>query len=294
MTNLTRCCVCGFFIFIYWCSTVSAQVVDIPDPNLEKAIREALALPDESPLTQQEMLQLTRLEAKEKQIENLTGLEHATNLTDLRFARNEISELTPLIQLNHLRLLSIWGNPISDLSPLANLTRLKSLDLGGCQVSDITPLANLTQLESLHLHINRIEDIASLANLTQLVDLWLQSNQITDITPLIGLKNLKELYLADNPFHDFSPLLELEGVELDIEISEGFNVVVEIPDPSLRQLIREVLSLPEAAPLAHTATDATIDDTERRWGPWNYQPNGAGIRNQYKISPIIPQSNRRY
>ena len=58
-----------------------------------------------------------------------------------------------------------------------------------------------------------------------------------------------ELHIADNPVHDFSPLLELEGVELDIEISEGFNIVVEVPDPNLRQLIREALSLPEVVPL---------------------------------------------
>ena len=45
------------------------------------------------------------------------------------------------------------------------------------------------------------------------------------------------------------PCLKLEGVELDVEISEGFSVMVEIPDPNLRQLIRDTLSLPEAMPL---------------------------------------------
>ena len=84
MTNLARCCVYSLIILIHWCSPVSAQVVDIPDPNLEKAIRETLELPNGTPITQQQILQLTRLEAKEKQIENLTGLEYATNLTDLR------------------------------------------------------------------------------------------------------------------------------------------------------------------------------------------------------------------
>ena len=249
MTTLTRCCMCSFIILIHWCSTVSAQVVDIPDPNLKQAIRETLNLPDESPITQTEMLRLTRLEAPEKKIKDLTGLEHAINLKRIDVHRNNISNLKSLADLTQLEHLSLWGNPISDLSPLANLTQLRGLDLGGCQVSDITPLANLTQLESLHLHINQIEDIALLANLTQLADLWLQSNQISDIMPLIGLKNLKKLYLADNPFHDFSPLLELEGVELDIEINEGFNIVVEVPDPNLKQLIRETLSLPEAVPL---------------------------------------------
>ena len=38
---------------------VSAQVVNIPDPNLERAIRKALELSSEVPITQQEMLQLT-------------------------------------------------------------------------------------------------------------------------------------------------------------------------------------------------------------------------------------------
>ena len=50
MTTLARCRVCGFIIFIHWCSIVSAQLLEIPDPNLESAIRETLALPDEIPL----------------------------------------------------------------------------------------------------------------------------------------------------------------------------------------------------------------------------------------------------
>ena len=130
MRTLARCCVCSFIIFAYWCSTVFAQVVEIPDPNLEKAIRETLELSDGIPLTQQEMLRLTRLEAPEKQIENLTGLEHATNLKSIHVHRNNISNLRPLADLTQLESLSLWGNPISDLSPIANLTQLTGLDLG--------------------------------------------------------------------------------------------------------------------------------------------------------------------
>ena len=61
MTTLTRCCVCSFIVFIHSCSIASAQVVDLPDPNLESAIREELNLPNAIPLTQQDMLRLTRL-----------------------------------------------------------------------------------------------------------------------------------------------------------------------------------------------------------------------------------------
>ena len=272
MTTLARCCVCSFIIFTYWCSTISAQLVDIPDPNLKQAIREALELPDEIPITQPEMLRLKTLSAWRSEITDLTGLEYATYLKNLGLCVNQIHDLRSLSGLMHLEHLSLCVNQISDISLLGNLTSLKLLDLGGNgKISDISALANLTQLEWINLGGNSVEDISILANLTQLTflrldtnqirdisplanltlleELWLNRNAITDITPLIGLKNLKELYLADNPFHDFSPLLQLEGVELDIEINEALNIVVEVPDPNLRQLIREALSLPEAVPL---------------------------------------------
>ncbi len=142
-----------------------AEVVDIPDPNLEKAIREELQLSDRSPITQQEMLRLTHLSASQSQIADLKGLEYATNL----------------------RSLSLWGNPISDLAPLSNLTELRGLDLAGCQVSNITPLATLTKLDGLNLGWNFIEDISALANLIQLERLRLYGNPIIDWSPLDGL-----------------------------------------------------------------------------------------------------------
>ena len=275
MTTLARYCVCSFIILIHWYSIAPAQVVEIPDPNLEKALREALELPNGTPITQQQMLQFTRLEAREKEIENLTGLEYATNLTDLRLARNEISDLAPLAQLNHLLLLSLWGNPISDLSPIAGLTQLKRLDLGGCQVSDITPLANLTELTYLTLHSNlriiditpltnltqltelrlshnRIVDISPLTNLTQLTELQLSHNQIVDISPLANLMQLTDLTLANNAITDFSPLfgLNLKNIDIDIrKLQELASVDVKIADPNLERAIREELGLPVEVPI---------------------------------------------
>ena len=248
-----------------------AQLLDIPDPNLKQAILETLNLPDEIPLTQQEMSRLTNLDAEERGITDLTGLEYAANIRFLRLHRNPIVDISLLVHLTKLEGAHLLGCGIVDLSPLGNLKNLRGLFLGHNQISDISPLAELTNPTILHLQSNQIvdlsplanlinlrefwiqdnlvEDIAILANLTLLEELRLNRNEITDVTPLIGLKNLTKLYIADNPFYDFSPLLKLEGVELDIEISEGLNVVVEIPDPNLKQLVREALSLPEAVPL---------------------------------------------
>lgn len=217
MTTLARCCVCSFIVFIYWCSTVSAQVVDIPDSNLETAIREELNLPNAIPLTQQDMLRLTSLEARDSEIKYLTGLEDATNLIRMTLPYNKISDPTPLTGLIHLEYLLLWGNPISDLSPLTNLTQLKSLNFGGCQVSDITALTNLTQLESLYLHHNQISDITPLAKLTRVTELLLTSNRIVDISPLANLTELTRLHLDNNRIVDVSPpanLILLEHLEI--------------------------------------------------------------------------------
>ena len=150
--------------------------------------------------------------------------------------------------------LRISGDPpIRDITPLANLIRLKTLKLANQAISDISALANLTQLIRLQLDENQIDDLNPLANLTLLEELWLNSNAITDITPLIGLKNLKELHLANNPIDDLSPLLELEGIKLDLQIDlsrlDELNAIVEIPDPNLKQAIRETLQLPEGTPI---------------------------------------------
>ena len=221
-------CLCTFIALCNWSSITFSQIVEIPDPNLKQAIREALTLSDEIPLTQQEMQRLTRLEAPEKQIEDLTGLEYASNLKWLRLQRNNISDIKPLSELNQLEGVGLWVNPISDLSPLANFTNLRFLDLAICHISDLTPLANLTQLEWLTLEWqrdNRIADIKPLANLTKLRHLRLNGNRIVDISPLANLVNLEMLRLDNNQIVDVSALANLTMLE---ELWIDSNRIVDI------------------------------------------------------------------
>ena len=96
MNNFRLYCLCTFIAFCNWGGVASAQIVETPAPNLERAVREQLALPDEIPITQQEMLRLKELDAEQREITDLTGLEFATNVTDLRLGNNSISDLRPL------------------------------------------------------------------------------------------------------------------------------------------------------------------------------------------------------
>ncbi len=96
--------------------------VSISDGNLANAIRETLGLPTDAVITADAMRELTELEASGKEIADLTGLEHAVNLTSLYLGGN---------------------TGVSDVSPLAALTRLTSLSLGNTAVSDVSPLLGL-------------------------------------------------------------------------------------------------------------------------------------------------------
>ena len=111
------------------------------DPNLRAAIREAIGIP-EDPICASDLAGLTSLSASEKNIADLTGLEHCTSLTYLYLSDNRISDISPLANLTSLISLSLSRNRISDISPLANLTSLTYLSLSTNQISDISPLVH--------------------------------------------------------------------------------------------------------------------------------------------------------
>ena len=185
-----------------------SEAVYFPDPNLEQAIREAINKPT-GDIYESDLVGLTQLDASNRGILDLTGLENCTNLETLDLYGNQISDISPISSLTHIRALTLAGNQIRDIAPLSRLTILRDLHLGANQIRDITPLASLTNLESLLLYGNRISDISSLRRLINLKLLILWSNQISSISQLEDLVNLQELSLAFNQITDISPLSSL-------------------------------------------------------------------------------------
>ena len=212
MKQFCKWWLCVFVVFGIASGVTLAQEEWIPDPNLRQAVREALELPDEIPLTQPMMNQLTGLDAADNQITDLTGLEHAINLTWLHLGVNEIRDISPLAELERLEALWIYVNPLSDITPLASLVNLKTLDFGVCQITNVHPLANLKELEILRLDSNLIEDIAPLSNLMMLTELGLADNRIADISSLANLINLEILRLHYNQIQDITPLANLTSL----------------------------------------------------------------------------------
>ena len=177
--------------------------IQIPDPKLRAAIEEALGKASGDIITTSEMETLEEFSASGSEIENLEGLQFATNLEDLNIWSTSVSNLSPLAGLTKLSRLRFTGAPASDLSPLSGLTNLRTLILYAIGPSgldapllDISPLAGLTELRTLWLFWNSIADISPLAGLTNLSHLDLKGNRVSDLSPLSGLKNLQRLNLS--------------------------------------------------------------------------------------------------
>ena len=216
-----------FTFFLLMCLTLTlpatAQVVDIPDPNLRAAVEKALGVTPGTPITADEMATLTHLEARNANISDLTGLEFATNLKSLWLDgeevaagtwrnSNSVSALSPLAGLTNLTELLLDDNNITDISPLSGLTNLTNLGLSINNITNISRLVGLTNLEVLGLWRNSVSDLSPLAGLTKLTGLYLGENSASDLSPLAGLTNLESLFLDGNGISNLSALAELTNL----------------------------------------------------------------------------------
>ena len=230
------------------------EVVSIPDANLAAAVRKALGLGTNATITKQAIKKLTRLDARESQIKNLTGLEHATQLMDLALYKNQIRDIKPLAGLTRLKRLDLDENQIRDFQPIKGLTQLEGLYIGGNQInnSEVELLTKFKQLKWLSLYTNKISNITPLANLKKLEGLWLTNNQIRDVSPLAGLVNLKTLHIENNSIRDISPLAELTKLE-DLKLGEN-PITDKSPLRTLKNRnpkLKVDIEIPPLSPIVH-------------------------------------------
>ena len=234
------------------------NVVSIPDANLAAAIRQEIG----NVITTDTILNLTRLDAPNRGITDLTGLEHAHNLRELNLGdeyidgeeinSNAVSDPLPIAELTRLTRLNLSYCGISDASFVSGLIQLTWLNLGNNTISDVSPLANLRQLNQLYLWSNTISDVSPLAELKKLTWLMLDGNNISDISPLAELKQLLGLGLGSNNISDISPLAELKKLN------------------SLYLWDNNILDIAQLVELNLTGTEWDRTGLDIRWNPLSY------------------------
>lgn len=189
-----------------------SQTVDIPDPALQAAIRNALNKPT-SDITVQDMESLHKLDASiwarfggnTDAIQSLKGLETAKNLESLDlggFTRDQeygvitiniaFSDFGPLAGLTHLTTLSLRANALTNLALPSGLDNLKELDLGVNRLADFSFLERLDSLKRLDLGFNHLTNFVLPARQHGLESLTLGYNQLTSLTLPKGMTNLTD------------------------------------------------------------------------------------------------------
>ena len=248
--------------------------VHIPDTNLRAAIAEALDKSPNAPITAEEMEGLGRLVVRNRDIQDLTGLQFAINLDVLDLRDNQISDLSPIVGLIQLRYLWLENTLVSDLSPVRGLENLTELGLDHTLVSDLSPvrdLKNLTRLWFRETHVsdlspvvglinlkhieasdNPISDLSPLARLTKLEDIRICCGNISDLTPLINLKDLKYLHLTNNNISDISPLAGLTALtELSLDGTKNISDISPLAGlTGLNRLDLALNNISDVSPLA--------------------------------------------
>ena len=179
--------------------------VPIRDPALRRAVEAALGKAPGSPITAEDIAGMTDLNAGNRGIQDLSGLESATALEHLWLGGNRIRDLSPLSELQGLWSLHLDNNEITDLAPLSELSGLYRLHLSGNPVGDIGALSGLTGLRELFLNHTdaAYADVIALPYFQRLEGLGLAGLGVRDISALAGLP-LRNLDLSGNRISDAS------------------------------------------------------------------------------------------
>lgn len=186
---------------------VDEVIVGIPDKNLKKVLNSNLYKEPDEEITKAELKKISYLDASNKGISNLEGLQYAKNLSNLYLDGNNISNFSILEQCNlqNLQLLNISRCNLADIDWLDNLdlTNLKYLNLSENEISNIDifsniSLPNLTEIDISNNKLTNIDSLAS-ASLPNLSTLYAYKNMICDISSfeLENIPNLTQLFLND-------------------------------------------------------------------------------------------------
>ncbi|MDQ0227173.1 leucine-rich repeat domain-containing protein [Metabacillus niabensis] len=210
-------------------SEPSGETVVFKDENLKELVKEQLGIERDPRVS--DMERLTSFYIYGSDIEDLTGLEYATNLYDLNVFDHQDGPL--------------------DLSAIQGLKQLRSILISDAQIKDYSVFAKLPDLEALNITNSNVSDLSFLSGMKNLTELSLENNQIKDITALAALTNLTFVNLADNNISDLSPL---EGskhqlVYLDVSGNPIENISILAQFDQIIELILDRTKITDISPL---------------------------------------------
>ncbi len=132
-------------------------IVYFSDPNLDSAVRKQVNKL-EGVLTDKDLKSVRTLNAENKEIESLEGIQLLENLIEVNLNGNNIKNISPLESLEFLQIIKLKDNQVEDLTSLIYLSELKIVDFRFNKITTVEALSYLPNLEYVYLEGNEIDD----------------------------------------------------------------------------------------------------------------------------------------
>lgn len=146
--------------------------VSFPDSQQEKAVRNALRMPDEQ-IQAWNLAELPSLYFCGNMVRNnLDGVSFREDGTCLvnsaPVIQGRVKDLSLMADMLRLENLALICQPVSNLSPLSGLQLLKELNLAGSPAVKLEGLSDLPSLNTIHLEYTDVRDLSPLEDLPAL------------------------------------------------------------------------------------------------------------------------------
>lgn len=187
---------------------IDPTVIYFIDTNFDHFTHDLISVPYETQLYESDVAGVVAMDAHDRNIANLAGLQHFTNVTWLDFSNNySISDLWPLSWLSNLSTFKLSNGSVSDLDVFKYLEwyglSLDTLVLNNNNLVDIS-LLHSTGGRYLDISGNQVQDISALQGGYEVMNL--ANNPITDLSTLFNCPLLKELDISGIATNDLSVL----------------------------------------------------------------------------------------
>lgn len=197
---------CRYIFLLFLVHGLFGEPFIIPEPSLQQAVANALGVAERDLTAKLVEEKLIRLEANNRQIRDLSGLEIAKNIEYLVLRNNLIQDLKPIQNLSKLRKLDLHGNRLKDLSSLVPLS-------GKVVKEKITQLQSTVKENSLSEN-ERAQALLELSESIELLqsgkwslrELNLSNNRLLGLSGIGNFKFLSHLDVSQNS------LIDLEGI----------------------------------------------------------------------------------
>lgn len=182
-----------YLISVFMVSAAPASqrtIAVIPDPALKAVLNETIATETKTTRTPTQDITIAELEVLAETIP-------PSKFGTISGANRNIGNLTGMEHLKVAFSMTLDGNKIIDLKPLTRLPKLDNISLSSNQISDITPLSTLPSVTNIAITDNKISDFSSFTK----TNTWINASRQTISKSNADVLNTVD-YVFDNPIKD--------------------------------------------------------------------------------------------